>query len=204
MKNKDTILKYLSDLMSPDEKSNFEKLLESDSDLKSEFERISNSIGEFSNSTKSESESAYFTNLVPRIHERMAAEKNRGIIRFAPGFSFGIVAILLLLLQIPQRDDNSIFEFNNTYDELTNIFSENDDTLFSDYFELGLVDDYSYYSYESDDTFPDIYIDQSILSEIGYDSESEFYDYSFSSSIDEYSSEEANIIYSELINKKIL
>ena len=202
--NRDTILKYLSGLMNADEQLQFEQQLESNPELKAEYDRINSSLKELNDLNKVESESVYFNNLIPRMHKKMNENNGKGLVRFVPSFSFAIVILMIFLLQFPNLDENSVYELNYSDNEIASILSETDDSLLSDYLELGLVDNFSYYSYETDDSFPDVYIDQTILSEIGLEQSDEYYDYGLSANINDYSSEEANIIYEELINKKIL
>lgn len=202
--NKDTILKYLSGQMEPEEKMNFQEKLKKDADLKAEYERLSAKLEQLSSNANIDLDSAYFNNLVPKVHIKLNSAKSKGFIRFAPAFSFGIVVLLIFLLQLPNMNENSFPGSEITEGDFASIILETDDSTLSDYLETGLVDNYSYYNYKTDDAFADIYLDDTILSEIGFDSATDYYEDNYTDDISDFSPEEANIIYEELINKKIL
>lgn len=202
--NKDTILKYISDLMEHDERIQFEKRLQVDSELKAEFESVKAKLNKFSNDADIELDSSYFNNIVPNVRKKLDSSTSKGLTRFAPAFSFGIASLLIFLLSLPQIGDNSEFNFSLKSDEISSMISETNDTILTDYLETGLVNQYDYYSYQSTTEFPDIYIDDSILSEIGFDNSNDYSELNFTESIDDLSNEEVNLIYEELINKKIL
>ena len=94
MENNDTILKYLSGLLDEKEKSDFEKELTGNPELKNEFERISKSLDELK--TTPEVDNAYFANL-----EQKVRNKSTGKLRTHNlGFSFGLGAVFSILFII--------------------------------------------------------------------------------------------------------
>ena len=202
--NNDTIIKYISDLMDEEEKKRFEEKLSSDGELKKEFDKIKSSLDEINALSDVSADAQYFPNLIPQIHWKLETKAKKKYFQWAPALALGITVSLIFILNFPTfiNNMNNNFEFSSK--EISAILSDSDDSTLTDFLDGGLVGDYNYYSYENSNDFLDIYFDDSILSEIGIDGDDGYLEYTSSDDYQDYSEEEVNIIYTELINKKIL
>lgn len=100
MKSNDEILKYIADIMTEKEKSDFEKRVEQSEDLKNELRKYQNSLKEVSTLADINEESAYFQNLLPRVRTRLDKEKK---FKWSPKFAYLVTtatAILLIVINI--------------------------------------------------------------------------------------------------------
>ena len=107
MKNKDDILKYLSDLMNEDEKASFEKELASSDELRSELARYKDFLCGLNISNEIQDDSHYFQNLLPRVRIKLDKQKNK---RWIPRFAYLIptaTAVFLILMNTGKFIDNN-------------------------------------------------------------------------------------------------
>jgi hypothetical protein len=204
MKNRDTILKYLSGLMNRDEVIAFEQRLRSDSAFNDEYEKLKIKLNQFSLDKEIEGDSAYFNNLLPKVRTKIDARKSKKAFLFAPGLSFVIALFIIFFLKFPGNSDRLFFDSIFSDQDFTNIILETDDSTLTDYLEIGIIDNSNYLISDSDDDFASIYIDGTILDEMGVNSTEDYYEYNYNEDVDDFSDEEVNIIYNELIDKKIL
>lgn len=202
--NNDTILKYISDLMDEEEKARFEAELKADETLKKEFEKITANLANLNSLSDVSADSRYFASMLPKIHKKLDLKAEKKLVRWVPALAFGISVFLIFFLNIPNSVNNMNDDFVFSSRDISAILSDTDDSTLTDLLDGGLVGDYNYYSYENSIDFLDIYFDNSILSEIGIDGDANYLEYTSSDDYEEYSEEEVNIIYTELINKKIL
>lgn len=204
MNNKNEILKYLSDLMTDSERANFKKKLNSDTELQKEFESLKLKLDTLKENTEIESDTGYFNNLLPRTMEKIDSQREKKSKYLIPAFSFGITILLIFLLNLPSLDDKS--SQNNSGDiEFTQLIEESDSEELLSLFESNFINDYVFYrsgdynnyiDFESEDEF--YLFNENFPDEVYYETNSE--NDPFSSMTEE----EADIIYEELINKKIL
>lgn len=100
MERNDDILKYLSDMMTEIEKTDFENRLLQSEDLKNAFEKYKNTLSELNSISDIKADSPYFQNLLPRVRSRMS--KKTGI-RWIPKLAYLIptaTAIVLIFINI--------------------------------------------------------------------------------------------------------
>lgn len=204
MKNKNEILKYLSGLMSDSERAIFEKRLDSDRELQKEFESLKFKLDTLKETTEIESDTGYFNNLLPRSLEKISYKREKKSKYLIPAFSFVVTILLIFLLNLPLLEEDSS-QNNLSEIEFVQLIEESDSSEISALFESNFINDYVFYrsgeynnyiDFEIEDEF--YLLNESYLDEIYYEPEID---------IDPYSSitdAEAEIIYEELINKKIL
>lgn len=203
MKNKDTIMKYLSELMTESERTQFEKRLKNDPELKSEFEKVQSNLSMLVKNSEIEDESNYFVNLVPKVRERMQAKQRKKSAVLVPALAFAISILIIFFLQFPGINNQSGFDITVSNEELSVIVSDADSLNANELFTTNFIDDYEYYNSRSSFDEFDLYLDESIISGADLDAVNSYYVES-STSYDDFSNEQVDIIYEELINKKIL
>jgi hypothetical protein len=203
MKNKDTIMKYLSELMTESERTQFEKRLKNDPELKSEFEKVQSNLSMLVKNSEIEDESNYFVNLVPKVRERMQAKQRKKSAVLVPALAFAISILIIFFLQFPAINNQSGFDITVSNEELSVIVSDADSLNANELFTTNFIDDYEYYNSQSSFDEFDLYLDESIISGADLDAVNSYYVES-STSYDDFSNEQVDIIYEELINKKIL
>lgn len=205
MKNKDIILKYLSDIMSDEEKSQFEIRLENDSSLNEDYQKIIAQLNLLNEQNQIEDDSNYFSTVIPRVRQKVESKSENKILKLAPVVSFGIVAVLVFLLQLPKINQNNFSEFNNVSTDITNLILDMDSEDFHDFFDNGYIYDYAYYSDKHSGTVFDLMFNEETDYEFGYELiDSDFINSEISLELKDISDEEIGIIYEELLNKKIL
>lgn len=205
MKNKDIILKYLSDIMSDKEKSQFEIRLENDSSLNEDYQKIIAQLNLLNEQNQIEDDSNYFSTVIPRVRQKVESKSENKILKLAPVVSFGIVAVLVFLLQLPKINQNNFSEFNNVSADITNLILDMDSEDFHDFFDNGYIYDYAYYSDKHSGTVFDLMFNEETDYEFGYELiDSDFINSEISLELKDISDEEIGIIYEELLNKKIL
>jgi hypothetical protein len=203
MKNKDTIMKYLSELMTESERTQFEKRLKNDPELKSEFEKVQSNLSMLVKNSEIEDESNYFVNLVPKVRERMQAKQRKKSAVLVPALAFAISILIIFFLQFPAINNQSGFDITVSNEELSVIVSDADSLNANELFTTNFIDDYEYYNSQSSFDEFDLYLDESIISGADLDAVNSYYVES-STSYDDFSNEQVDIIYEDLINKKIL
>lgn len=202
---KESILKYLSDLMTEPEKEAFEKEMDESAELKAEFEKISSMLNDFSDSKNIETEESYFVNLGPKVQQRL--EKNKKTrFRWQPyiGFAMGILVLFFYADSFFQNPAADIFTFESERDSLENMLSSVDDDALSEYFAY---DDISYYpvsDYDSEQSE----IELTLIDDLGnvstealYQNEIKYYE---NFEVDKLEESEFEIIYAQLEKIKIL
>jgi hypothetical protein len=102
MKNNydDIILKYLSDILDDKERSDFESELGKNSVLKDRFEVVSKNLEDLKQLTPVDSDTSYFSNLLPKVRKRMDAEPKRlisGNIQKALGLGVAMVLVMIIV-----------------------------------------------------------------------------------------------------------
>ncbi len=168
MKNIDTILKYLSGLLDEKGKSDFEKELTENPELKNEYDRISKKLDDLK--ITPEIDNAYFANLEQKVKSK-STEKSK---THNLGFSLGLGAVFSLLFIIAifnfvfNKSDNKVGAGKITStlvlnsDELADKFSiddlENIGITADDYFSAGFseLSENDLISFLSDTDFGDI------------------------------------------------
>ncbi len=168
MKNNDTILKYLSGLLDEKGKSDFEKELTENPELKNEYDRISKNLDDLK--ITPEIDNAYFANLEQKVKSKSTGKSKTHNL----GFSLGLGAVFSLLFIIAifnfvfDKSDNKVGAGKITStlvlnsDELADKFSiddlENIGITADDYFSAGFseLSENDLISFLSDTDFGDI------------------------------------------------
>ena len=168
MKNNDTILKYLSGLLDEKGKSDFEKELTENPELKNEYDRISKKLDNLK--ITPEIDNAYFANLEQKVKSKSTGKSKTHNL----GFSLGLGAVFSLLFIIAifnfvfNKSDNKVGAGKITStlvlnsDELADKFSiddlENIGITADDYFSAGFseLSENDLISFLSDTDFGDI------------------------------------------------
>ena len=120
MSNREKILKYLSELMTPEEEREFEILLEQDKQLRKEFDAINGKLETLKSDSEPELNQTYLANLLPRARSKMESKKS-GIlfgIKFAPQLTAVVFLILSALFFSNGFNNNAL-----TFDELQKFLS---------------------------------------------------------------------------------
>lgn len=98
MKRNEEILRYLSDLMSGEEKKKFESELSSSEELRNEFELYTSKLGGLKELAEIKEDSPYFQNLLPRVRTRIEKEKK---LKWIPRLAYIVpTATAVILLAI--------------------------------------------------------------------------------------------------------
>jgi hypothetical protein len=123
-KNEERILKFLSELMSENERLDFEKELANSDELKSDLASIKNPLEEACLPKTIEVDERYFANLLPRVRKRL--EKKSKIISWKSAYYFTPTAAAVVILSFLLF--SSKVEFDTQYkelaDEVVNNFSD--------------------------------------------------------------------------------
>lgn len=204
MKNNydEIILKYLSDLLDENERSNFESELEKNSVLKNRFEAVSKNLEDIKQLTPKDSDSGYFANLLPKVRERMDTRSGKmisGSVQKALGFGLAVVLIMIIVLQ---NGDES-YDFN--LESVTSLLESTNSAELNEFIEIRYSDIELYFLISEIDLEN---YSNAINEQLAINSD-EFYDYTEYSylgldGISDISESEESEIYSSLIDKKIL
>ncbi|HET55306.1 MAG TPA: hypothetical protein ENN33_08825 [Ignavibacteria bacterium] len=205
MKNKDIILKYLSEMLSDEEKSQFELRLKSDISLKEDYHKIIAKLNLLNEQNQIEDDSNYFSTIIPRVREKVESKSESKIFKIAPGIAFGIVVLLIFLLQLSENQQNNFSEFDMVSADFSALILEMDFEDLNEFFDNGYIYDYAYYSDKHSGAIFDLMIIEEANNEFGYDPiDSDFINSEISLELKDITDEEIGIIYEELLNKKIL
>lgn len=199
------IYKYIDGQMSGIEKEEFEKLLEKDDRLKSEYELVRMNIAKLSQNSKIETDETYFNNVTVNFRTKLENKKTPRLF-LLPKYSFVLpVAILVVMLSVMFLNPPS----NNNMN-LAQIINETDDSAKGE-----LITEYADNS-DSDDDVMEIsnsrevdIIQTKLADELRSDGEAITKDVQLNYSdlnqvLENLSEKEQNEIYNEMINKKIL
>lgn len=172
--------------MSPEEISRFESELRVSETLNTDFEKVRASLTKLNPDTTESNSHPYFTNLIPRMRERMDHEKSGSfsILKYvAP-----VVVVVLLYFLIPFNGtsdfEEQIYRLNDTVQtELLNFIDEPVElTADTEIFDSALGDELN--------------LDEVNQIDAGYVNTNDL--------LDNLSNEEINDIYNSMISKKIL
>ncbi|OGU33852.1 MAG: hypothetical protein A2068_03120 [Ignavibacteria bacterium GWB2_35_6b] len=198
MNNEEKILKYFSDSLTSEEKKNFEEEIENSEELKNEFVKFRESLSELKNISTPEVDENYFVNLTPRIRNKMGKKRKFFTIPKL-AFSFSVFAVILVISFNLFNNENKqiIFSLENEKSILNEVLEETPDEQLSDYINFSLNYGSDNFSVLADE----IEYDEENLRTIGEKTLKSFNEYEL---IDNLSDEEADEIYNQLLNTKIL
>jgi hypothetical protein len=77
MNDKEKILKYLSNLLSENEKEKFEKEISESTELRAEIEKIKNNLNKIKSLGNVDLDTSYFNNLLPKVRERIEQKSKK-------------------------------------------------------------------------------------------------------------------------------
>jgi len=204
MKMNDEVLRYLAGMLSEDEKKKFELQMENSPLLKEKLEKKERYLRELKALGSVEADSHYFENLMPRLRQKMASGKKKSF-SFYPGLAYiiPVLAIALFFLIKPfgfnpfNRASGSSAEFakevsrmnDRTKVEILGSLMENESgTLQADILPENAAEA----------------VENTMGEELyqGTDSKSQYLD--TDELLNSVSGDEAESIYQNMINKKIL
>ena len=192
--NKEKVIKFLSGLMTEEEKKEFETELNSSPELKLLLEKYSNNMSELKMLSEVKVDESYFNTLIPKMREKLEVKKSRPLIyRFAPAIPALTLSIFILVNILYLN-----FKTTNTFDDtLANLVAGSDSTTIAEFvndYSSSYLEDYSTDYNLPEDYFSDIELTGQLRAEV----------------IDSYnlyenlSEEDVDYIYNNLIDKKIL
>ncbi|NMB81793.1 MAG: hypothetical protein GYA14_08240 [Ignavibacteria bacterium] len=154
----DEILKYLSGLMSPGEKNNFEEKLLNDPSLKEELEKVNSTLANINSIKDIELNEIYFNNLLPKVRNNLAGYKRRKLLK---EYALIVPAVIIILFT-----SYTIFmDLKSEIDYSTSIAGEVVNNIDDDELANNLLNDYSFESvipYQSSRNNLDIYIPENL------------------------------------------
>ena len=195
-------IKYLENDFSEEEKSNFEKNLSLNHNLRKEFEKYQMNYKNLNSEIKAEED--YFITLLPRVKERISAKKKFSFyFNLIPKYAYLfpvilIAAVVIFLLNTYNSNIKSAIDVKN----FTYAFSDNNELITelldetSNYKIIENYDSEIYSLTHSEDEYENIILNY--LKENNHIFELN------ESVINNLSEDDYNLVYNEIINKKIL
>jgi len=195
MKNyEERIYLYLDNQLSGKDKEDFEKELLRDTELNRKFLKVKSDLQEFKSPDHPDTDDSYFNNIIPEFRKRLEPRRS-SVPRFVYAFS-GIAAVVIaLVLVLNQGNENGI-------NEISELNTSEVESAMTEYYVL---DDMSSLTDETRDRISD-QIDSVIVEELSLaDAGKEYLGESdINTLIAGLSEEEAEIIYSQIINKDFI
>ncbi|MFO7445777.1 MAG: hypothetical protein R6W90_05390 [Ignavibacteriaceae bacterium] len=199
MKVNEKIIRYVDGEMDTLEKKEFEKELENSTLLKEELSAYRNLLAETKGTQNIPVDDNYFVSVIPEFRLRQKKESKN---KFFPGLAFGVsLAVIVLLFVITNNKEGGDVIPDNTLAEYT---VEEVDSILNYYTPYYSDID----SAISNDKNISNAVDDMLLAELeksGNDQE-ELYSYvstaGYTQNITNLSSEEAEIVYNEILNKR--
>lgn len=139
MKNNydDIILKYLSDLLGEKEKVEFEEELKKNPELNKRFEHFQNTLGEIKDLVSEDSGSVYFSNLVPKVRDKIESDKNVVVPAYAKkAIAFGLALVLLFIVVFINTEG----DIDLNFESLTVTIDSTDSDELNDFVDLRYSD----------------------------------------------------------------
>ena len=112
------LVKYFAGEMSSSEKEGFEKIINSTPHLQKEVAKYRDFFSAINMTSNPEVEESYFTNLVPKLRERVERGKKK---KYHPEFSFAtaVLTVIVILLFMPRsnqvvKDENFVLNYSTS------------------------------------------------------------------------------------------
>lgn len=200
----DDFIRYHENMMNEEDKINFEKKLESDLDLKNEYNSFVLNLSFLNELNKPLIPSGYSETLIPRFRQKL--ESKNKFYSFTSQFTFGLSTFVVATIVFLFYNINPSFNFSEQSDGFQNISQLEKEELFEDYFSSSTNIDYE--SVQNEIELIDK-ITNNKLNEILILSHEERMNIIRQKDLNEellmsISDEEADAIYQEIITKKIL
>ncbi len=122
-RNKDLILKYLSDMMNEKDKAEFENKLKSSDELKKDYENVLSLLNQFTEFEKVKVEERYFTSLLPRVYEKISIKKKFSTIKKLSYVIPVIIIFILILIIYPGSSPTFEENLQSITKEMVNYYS---------------------------------------------------------------------------------
>jgi len=201
MKNKDTILKYLSDMMSPDEKDAFEKKLLVDHELAEEFELLNDKLGQIKENSNVKFDNRYFAANIVNIKEKANTRKKKTARVYGYAFSSAAAIIIMVVLFFQGEQRGDFFDSLELGQELYSAVTNTDSSELDYILKKDMFSNYSYYG----DLTADLTVDFSNADLSGALETNYNLPYNYNYEIlDDVSNEKIDELYNELLETKIL
>lgn len=197
MKNEEKILRYLSDLMSKEEKELFLKDLDKSDELKNLLRNIQHNLDKVKEFGKVDVNQTYFANLLPNVRAKLGSKKKFNLL-FKPAYVTVIIILVIVSMNILFTNNSETNYYNSLKEYLTDV---EDEYIANAIDESSFTNNYDNYVYDEvvDDYFEQIEINSGDLD--GYFDKDLYSEYSM---VNELSSEEVEEIYNTLLKTKIL
>lgn len=201
MKIKDKIILYFDEQLNENEKAAFEAELKNSSELQQEVQQYKKLLSLINETKNVEINSNYFDNIISLFRSKTAGEKKKKI---SPktAYVFSIVSAVFLICYVLIGNLN----VNNVRDEVytNNYFRNGNSSILSNSYEELIPDDLS--SNEKNDY--DIRLGSIIETELNITSDSIKYSVAdgilgYNTVIENISDTEADLVYNNILNKKI-
>jgi hypothetical protein len=190
------IFRYTEGEMTPEERAKFEIELIASEALQAELENYKNLLSEVEELRTVETDERYFSNIIPEFRKNLG-EIKKGSYHPALSFASAVVTVMILFFILPINDKNIDSYVNNIPDSAISEYLNNydDQQLMSD-----IPDDYT----ASYDSIAGAMLYSQIRAELGSDVQASVYNnIDYDSLVETINSQEADQIYSAMINKKI-
>jgi hypothetical protein len=197
MKNKDKIILYLDNQMTPPEKQRFEEELKNSPELFYETEKLKRSLKKIKDLNIHRADQTYFVNAVPAFRESLDSHRESLTHRRLIYASSAAVIITLIISLFIIRDAGTVFQENES------IAGLNDEQLNNLAGSYNILESENVIASVADSVWEDLIVDEFSFS--GEDADSILG--SFNGEIiyaDYISDEEAILVYNSLVNKEIL
>jgi len=192
MKNNDTILKYLLHDLTPDDKNDFEKLLEDSNDLKIELEETRKLLNNIDNLKSIQLDDSYFNNLIPKVHEKMNQKNSfTTSLNFKLAFSAVFSIFIIFVMFSYQGSSKTKYSFDNLLQDVA-INEITTDYEINSLLDENVLVNYEYVSNVEENNF---------IEELNVNSFSQEDEYN---TLKELSNNDVEEIYKQILNKKIL
>ena len=198
MNNNEKILKYFSDELSSEEKKVFESELKNSEEVKKEFLKFQKTLSELKSISVPEVDESYFINLTPKIREKIDKKKKFITIpKLALTFTVAVIVLVVSLNIFNTENRRYMFSVENEKSILSEVLDETSDEQLSDYINFSLGNSSNNFSVLAGG----IDYDDESLKTLGEKTLKKFDEYDL---IESLGDEEADEIYNQLLNTKIL
>lgn len=199
MKIDKRIILYLDNQMNDEEKRAFEDELSTSHELSNQLKHYKNVIQSLNLDEQNFSDQDYFVNLIPKFRKNLSVEKKTFKAKTAYALT-AIVSVLAIVLVIFNPFKASE---NNSVDKLFSMLSENETTEILDYYFADLATiNTEQLNGTSDSLFTELMTSELNLQETDLNRLVSADEISIESIYSEIKSEEADLIYNEILKKK--
>ena len=194
MKTEERILKYIDNELTPEEKSGFEKEMESSKELRDEFQKYASVNEEIEKLKDSKLNPDYINSILPEFHNRRLTGKKETI-RKSLSYAFGIMLIFIISIAVLRIFFNNHSDPNNV-EEFATSLSENQ--------KVELLETINGNS-EIYNLIPETEVVDLFEADLKINSDVvEAYNINYTEIIGDLSDKELEIVYQEILNKNFL